>query len=96
MEPFTMMALGGGAASIGGGIAKAFGGDSQAKAARKGVRVRDLLEEHGRPGHTVVLGETALLGLCGALDVPRWLYDEAMSGALGFWGGRGLMGALQA
>ncbi|MBK7192658.1 MAG: protein kinase [Myxococcales bacterium] len=47
--------------------------------------VRDLLEEHGRPGHTVVLGETALLGLCGALDVPRWLYDEAMSGALGFW-----------
>ncbi|MEZ4399111.1 MAG: protein kinase [Kofleriaceae bacterium] len=47
--------------------------------------VRDLLEAHGRPGHTVVLGETALLGLCGALDVPRWLYDEAMSGALGFW-----------
>ena len=33
----------------------------------------------------MVLGETALLGLCGALDVPRWLYDEAMSGALGFW-----------
>ena len=39
MEPFTMMALGGGAASIGGGIAKAFGGDSQAKAARKAAQM---------------------------------------------------------
>ena len=47
--------------------------------------VRDLLEQHGRPGHVVVLGDTALLGLCGAVDVPRWLYDEALSGSQGFW-----------
>lgn len=47
--------------------------------------MRDLLEQHGRPGHAVVLGDTALLGLCGALDIPRWLYDEALSGSQGFW-----------
>ncbi len=34
MEPFTMMALGGGAASVGGGVAKMLGGQDQAKAAR--------------------------------------------------------------
>lgn len=32
-----------------------------------------------------VLGATALLGLCDALDVPRRLYDETLSGSLGFW-----------
>ncbi len=44
-----------------------------------------LLEEHGRPGNTVVLGDTALLGLCDALDLPRRLYDETLSGGMGFW-----------
>lgn len=38
MEPFTMMALGGGAASIGGGIAKMFGGMESSKAARAAAR----------------------------------------------------------
>jgi serine/threonine protein kinase len=47
--------------------------------------VRDLLEEHGQEGRTIVLGDTALLGLCGALDVPRRLYDQTLSGADGFW-----------
>jgi len=44
-----------------------------------------LLDEHGRPGQTVVLGDTALLGLCDALDLPRRLYDETLSGSHGFW-----------
>lgn len=45
----------------------------------------ELLEHHGRPGHTVVVGDTALLGLCDALDVPRRLYDETLAGSRGFW-----------
>lgn len=45
----------------------------------------ELLEEHGRAGESVVLGDTALLGLCGALDLPRRLYDETLSGERGFW-----------
>lgn len=44
-----------------------------------------LLEEHGEPGRTLVLGDTGLLGLCDALDLPRRLYDETMSGNRGFW-----------
>lgn len=44
-----------------------------------------LLEENGRPGHSVVLGDTALLGLCEALDLPRRLYDETLGGGHGFW-----------
>jgi serine/threonine protein kinase len=44
-----------------------------------------ILEEHGRPGNAVVLGDTALLGLCEALDLPRRLYDETLSGSRGFW-----------
>lgn len=44
-----------------------------------------LLEEHGRAGNVVVLGDTALLGLCEALDLPRRLYDETLSGSRGFW-----------
>jgi serine/threonine protein kinase len=47
--------------------------------------LRDLLEEHGQPGRVVVLGDTALLGLCGALDAPRRLYDVTLSGSEGFW-----------
>jgi hypothetical protein len=45
----------------------------------------DLLDEHGRAGEAVVLGDTALLGLCGALDLPRRLYDDTLSGERGFW-----------
>jgi Protein kinase domain/Bacterial RNA polymerase, alpha chain C terminal domain len=45
----------------------------------------NLLEEHGRPGNVIVLGDTALFGLCEALDLPRRLYDETLSGSLGFW-----------
>ncbi len=44
-----------------------------------------LLEEHGRAGNVVVLGDTSLLGLCEALDLPRRLYDETLSGSRGFW-----------
>lgn len=44
-----------------------------------------LLEEHGKPGRVVVLGDTALLGLCEAIEFPRRLYDETLSGSLGFW-----------
>jgi hypothetical protein len=45
----------------------------------------EILAEHGRPGESVVLGDTALLGLCGALDLPRRVYDETLSGQHGFW-----------
>lgn len=45
----------------------------------------NLLEEHGRPGSVIVLGDTALFGLCEALDLPRRLYDETLSGSRGFW-----------
>jgi len=44
-----------------------------------------LLDRHGEPGHVVVLGDTALLGLCNAIDLPRRLYDETLSGNRGFW-----------
>ena len=44
-----------------------------------------LLEEYGRPGQVMVLGDTALLGLCEALDLPRRFYDETLSGSRGFW-----------
>jgi len=44
-----------------------------------------LLDEHGEPGRVTVLGDTALLGLCEALDLPRRLYDETLSGSRGFW-----------
>lgn len=45
----------------------------------------ELLEEHGRADRTLVLGDVALLGLCEALDLPRRLYDETLSGDRGFW-----------
>jgi hypothetical protein len=44
-----------------------------------------LLEEHGKPGNILVLGDTSLFGLCEALDLPRRLYDETLSGSRGFW-----------
>jgi hypothetical protein len=45
----------------------------------------EMLETHGRSGNTVVLGDTAILELCDALDLPRRLYDETLSGNHGFW-----------
>lgn len=52
--------------------------------------LRDLLEDHGQPGRVLVLGDTALLELCGtekteALDAPRYLYDQTLAGDRGFW-----------
>lgn len=44
-----------------------------------------LLDDHGQPGKVLVLGDTALWGLCESLDLPRRLYDEALSGSRGFW-----------
>ena len=44
-----------------------------------------LLEEYGQSGNIVVLGDTSLFGLCEALDLPRRLYDETLSGSRGFW-----------
>jgi hypothetical protein len=44
-----------------------------------------LLDEQGQPGKVIVLGDTALFGLCEALDLPRRLYDETLSGSRGFW-----------
>ena len=44
-----------------------------------------LLDKHGQAGNVVILGDTALLGLCEALDLPRRLYDETLSGSRGFW-----------
>jgi hypothetical protein len=49
MEPFTMMALGGGAASIGGGVAKMFGGTRQGEGrAQSGSDVYRLPEPGAR------------------------------------------------
>jgi serine/threonine protein kinase len=45
----------------------------------------NLLDEYGKPGNIIVLGDTALLGLCESLDLPRRLYDETLSGSRGFW-----------
>lgn len=45
----------------------------------------ELLREHGEAGRVLVLGDTALLGCCDALDLPRRLYDETLSGQHGFW-----------
>jgi hypothetical protein len=58
-----------------------------ARGADRGRRATlfNLLEEHGRPGNVIVLGDTALFGLCEALDLPRRLYDETLSGSRGFW-----------
>ena len=47
--------------------------------------VTDLLDEYGSAGTTVVPGDTAVLGLCEALDLPRRLDDETLSGGRGFW-----------
>jgi serine/threonine protein kinase/DNA-binding transcriptional ArsR family regulator len=47
--------------------------------------VADLLRDKGESGRTVVLGDTAILGVCDALHLVRTLYDEASAGGRGFW-----------
>ncbi|MGK3994421.1 protein kinase domain-containing protein [Sorangium sp. So ce1024] len=44
-----------------------------------------LVQEHGKPGSTVVLGDTALFGTCDALHLVRRLYDLTATGGKGFW-----------
>jgi hypothetical protein len=44
-----------------------------------------LVEKHGKPGSIVVLGDTALFGVCDALHLVRRLYDLTATGGLGFW-----------
>ena len=44
-----------------------------------------LLDEYGKPGQVLILGDTGLFGLCDSLDLPRRLYDETLSGSRGFW-----------
>jgi serine/threonine protein kinase len=65
--------------------AERFTGQRQALTEAAEETLFHLLEQHGRPGNVIVLGDTALLGLCDALDLPRRLYDETLSGSLGFW-----------
>jgi len=47
--------------------------------------IDELVATHGRPGQRVVLGDTALLELCGAVGHVMNLYDRTMSGLHGFW-----------
>ena len=45
-----------------------------------------LLREHGRSGNVVVLGDTGILGVCGAeQEVTRRLFDRVTERDLGFW-----------
>jgi hypothetical protein len=65
--------------------AERFVGQREALTEAAEQTVFNLLEEHGRPGNVIVLGDAALLGLCESLDLPRRLYDETLSGSRGFW-----------
>jgi len=47
--------------------------------------LQELLNEHGRPGRTLVVGDTGILGVLEATDLARRLYDETQSGDRGFW-----------
>jgi len=44
-----------------------------------------LVKERGRPGARVVLGDTAVWGVCDALHLVRRLYDLTATGGRGFW-----------
>ncbi|MCA9621926.1 MAG: protein kinase [Myxococcales bacterium] len=44
-----------------------------------------LLRTHGAPQASVVLGDTGVLGVCGAVHLVRRLYDQTHSGSQGFW-----------
>jgi hypothetical protein len=53
---------------------------------RKAEQVLDaLVKEHGQAGRRVVLGDTALLGVCEALHLVRKVYDQTATGGRGFW-----------
>ena len=45
----------------------------------------ELVKEHAGPGHRIVLGDTALWGVCDALHLVRKLYDLTATGGRGFW-----------
>jgi serine/threonine protein kinase len=45
----------------------------------------ELIERHGWSGSRVVVGDTGILGLCDATDLPRLLYDRVSGSDLGFW-----------
>lgn len=45
----------------------------------------DLLTDESAVGEVRVLGDTGLLGILGALDSIRRLYDETLTGEFGFW-----------
>jgi hypothetical protein len=47
--------------------------------------LEELLAAHGRPGEMVVLGDTAVLQVCGALHLVNRVYTETLSGGRGFW-----------
>ncbi len=56
------------------------------KLRQKAEQVLDrLVQEHGRSGRRVVLGDTAILGVCEALHVVRRVYDLTAPGGRGFW-----------
>jgi serine/threonine protein kinase len=65
--------------------AERFVGQREALREAAEATLNRLLDQHGGPGRVVVLGDTALLGLCEALDLPRLLYDETVSSQRGFW-----------
>lgn len=44
-----------------------------------------ILDEHGRPGASIVLGDTALFERCKAEGLVRRLYDTVLAGQRGFW-----------
>jgi serine/threonine protein kinase len=44
-----------------------------------------IVREHGASGRRVVLGDTAILGVCEAIHVVRRLYDQVALGGRGFW-----------
>lgn len=44
-----------------------------------------LVKDRGRPGARIVLGDTALWGVCDALHLVRRLYDLTATGGRGFW-----------
>ncbi len=65
--------------------AERFAGQREALTEAAEATLFRLLEENGKLGNVMVLGDTALFGLCDALDLPRRLYDETLSGSRGFW-----------
>ena len=58
----------------------------RAKLKREAEALLDaLVKERGRAGARIVLGDTALWGVCDALHLVRRLYDLTATGGRGFW-----------